>query len=117
MKCRWCDGTGRWGEYPCEVCGGLGMTTDPPFYSGKRTPVLSNDAVKYFATLFFDREREMELGEWFDMVAVNTTGQHLPDQDRIEITGYWMADRRDETLGEVINRVAIRAVDNLFKSP
>lgn len=114
MECRWCGGTGKHqGDGPdeCEHCLGTGETATPP-----GTPlrnVLSDKTCLELAHHFVTRrgtnapaEFDAWLAGFVQTVAVQASGQQLEEGMLSQLVAYWEDPRRDETLGEFIQRVA-----------
>lgn len=129
MICRWCKGTGAecgCGEGRCAHCGGSGNVAVPPFGTPLRN-VLPAAEVSRLAERWCSRDRNFpENQAWCELaaeVARAAVGdrRELKNGDSYQVLApgvvdaffhYWMQPCRDETLGEVIQRMAQYAADH-----
>lgn len=129
MLCRWCKGTGEecgCGEGHCVHCGGSGKVASPPFEAQLRN-VLSSEQVSRLAERWCSRDQSVPMDVAWEKLttdvaraAVNDS-RDLHNGDAYQVlkpsvvaafSAYWEHPCRDETLGQVIQRIAQYVVDH-----
>lgn len=116
MKCRSCGGGGGecgCGTGRCDHCQGTGVMADPPYGAPVLRHVLQQTDEAELARYWCGRARLGDCGQakFVQLIAQRATGRALPAAAVHSFVAYWDDERRDDNLGEYIQRVAQYAID------
>lgn len=126
MKCKWCGGNGKHSgsiisEEICEHCQGHGKTANRP--GGSLRNILTMDQVDKFCDRWIDSSERVNEEtfyqfqiDWIQSIAKEVANVKFDKKYLNKIINYWNNPRRDETIGEYIQRIAQLALDFKLKN-
>lgn len=126
MICRWCSGNGKHcgsaiSKETCEHCLGYGKTANRP--GGPLRNVLTVAQVNKFCDKWIESPKRVKKEtfpqfqiDWIQSIAKKTANIKFDKKYLNKIINYWNNPRRDETIGEYIQRIGQLALDFKLKN-